>query len=80
MSRTFVEIIDDYMKLHGELQKKVFNDVICPERVIVVRCKDCKYWHSNTEFCDIWSYPNVARKTLPRGYCSRGERREDGEA
>ena len=50
------------------------------EAVKVVRCKDCEYWHSNTEFCGIWSCLNVAQRTLPDDYCSRGERREDGEA
>lgn len=43
----------------------------------VVRCKDCKYWHSNTEFCDIWSFQNIAQRTLSDGYCSRAERREE---
>jgi len=47
--------------------------------VDLVRCRDCKYWHSNTEFCDVWSCMNVAHRTLNMDYCSRGERREDGE-
>ena len=45
----------------------------------LVRCKDCKHWHSNTEFCDIWSYPNVAQRTLNNDYCSLGKRREGSE-
>lgn len=55
------------------------DDAPTIDAVDVVRCRDCKYWHSNTEFCDIWSYPNVARRTLNHEYCRRGERREDGE-
>ena len=49
MSRTFGEIIDDYMKLHDELQNKVFDDVICSERVAVVRCKNCKHRYEDGE-------------------------------
>ena len=43
----------------------------------VVRCKDCKHWHSNTEFCGIWSFQNIAQRTLSDDYCSRSERREE---
>lgn len=43
----------------------------------VVRCKDCKHWHSNTEFCGIWSFQNIAQRTLSDDYCSRAERREE---
>lgn len=45
----------------------------------IVRCKDCKYWHSNTEFCSIWSFnfQNIAQRTLRHDYCSRGERKEE---
>lgn len=47
--------------------------------VEVVRCKDCKHWHSNTEFCGIWSFnfQNIAQRTLRDDYCSRAERREE---
>ena len=46
----------------------------------VVRCKDCRHWQSNTEFCGIWSFQNIAQRTLNHDYCSRGERREESEA
>ena len=46
------------------------------DAVEVVRCKDCKYWHNNTELCDLWSVPNVAQHTYPNGYCFRAQRRE----
>ena len=46
------------------------------DKVDVVRCKDCKHWHSNTEFCGIWSFQNIAQRTLSDDYCSRAERRE----
>jgi hypothetical protein len=42
----------------------------------LVRCKDCKYWHSNTEFCDTWSSMNIAQRTTSNAFCSYGERRE----
>lgn len=47
------------------------------DSVKVVRCKDCKHWHSNTEFCGIWSFQNIAQRTLSDDYCSRSERREE---
>lgn len=46
------------------------------DAVEVVRCKDCKHWHSNTEFCSIWSFQNIAQRTLSDDYCSRAERKE----
>lgn len=55
------------------------DDAPTIDAVEVVRCKDCKYWNSNTEFCNIWSCLNVAQRTLNRDYCSRGERRDESE-
>ena len=58
----------------------ITNDMGCVVEVRkcadLVRCKDCKYWHNNTEFCDLWSVPNIAQHTYPNGYCFRAERRE----
>ena len=51
-------------------------DIKEPLKVAVVRCKDCRHWHSNTEFCGIWSFQNIAQRTLSDDYCSRAERRE----
>ena len=56
--------------------KGVIDDAPTIDAVEVVRCKDCKYWHSNTEFCDVWSHMNIAQRTLVDDYCSHGERRE----
>ncbi len=42
----------------------------------LVRCKDCKYWKSNTEFCEFWSALNVAQRTCKNDYCSYGEKQE----
>lgn len=41
----------------------------------LVRCKDCKYWRTNTEFCMRWSVANVAHHTPPNWYCADGERK-----
>ena len=49
------------------------------QREEIVRCRDCKHWHSNTEFCDVWSHANIAQRTLADDYCSRGKRRKDDE-
>ena len=53
----------------------LIEDAPTIDAVEVVRCKDCKYWHSNTEFCDVWSLANIAQRTLADDYCSRGERK-----
>lgn len=44
----------------------------------IVRCKDCKYWHSNTEFCSQFSHKSagIAQRMLPDDFCSYGERKE----
>ncbi len=59
--------------------KDDIDDVPTADVVEVVRCKDCKHWHSNTEFCGIWSFnfQNIAQRTLRDDYCSRAERREE---
>lgn len=59
--------------------KGVIDNAPTADVVEVVRCKDCKHWHSNTEFCGIWSFnfQNIAQRTLRDDYCSRAERREE---
>lgn len=76
-----VKLIQDLLGV--ELKEESLNykhatlvDIKEPLKVAVVRCKDCKHWHSNTEFCGIWSFQNIAQRTLSDDYCSRGERRE----
>ena len=43
--------------------------------VEVVRCKDCKHWRQNAEFCGRWSVGNVAQHTPSDWYCADGERK-----
>ena len=43
----------------------------------LIRCKDCKYWHSNTQFCGVFSGMGIANRMPPNGYCSNGERGTD---
>ena len=92
MSRTFGEIIDDYMKLHDELQNKVFDEFICAERVAVVRCKECKHWLPHEQFgydADNDEYHNYCGRLVPDDdyyaftreadeFCSRAERKDNG--
>lgn len=84
---------EDIIKACEEAEQEAFDiaieslqkDIERHERVIraserhlgIVRCKDCKHWHSNTEFCGIWSFQNIAQRTLSDDYCSRAERREE---
>lgn len=46
----------------------------------LVRCKDCKYWQTNTQFCTRWSAPFATQHTSPNWYCADGEPKEgDGD-
>ena len=45
------------------------------EQPDIVRCRDCKYWRTNTEFCMCWSVANAAHHTNPNWFCINGERR-----
>lgn len=44
----------------------------------LIRCKDCKYWQANTQFCTRWSAPFATQHTSPNWYCADAERK-DGE-
>lgn len=47
----------------------------------IVRCKDCEYWRTNTQFCTRWSAPFATQHTSPNWYCADAERKEgDGDA
>lgn len=39
----------------------------------LIRCKDCKYWQTNTQFCTRWSAPFATQHTSPNWYCADGE-------
>lgn len=64
-----VEFIESYIKI-GDGDYK-WND----NHGELVRCKDCKYWRQNTEFCGRWSVANVAQRTPPDWFCADGRRR-----
>lgn len=57
-----------------ELDDSVPNVATAVDFVEVVRCQDCKLWHSS--HC---TFAKRSVETLPRenDYCSRGERREN---
>lgn len=46
----------------------------------VVRCKDCKYWHEGTGWCDQHSYFEEDEWKMfdEDDFCSYGERKYDG--
>lgn len=69
---------DTVSREHHDMEVKELKHQIKDQAdmVSVVRCKDCKHWHSNTEFCGIWSFQNIAQRTLSDDYCSRAERRK----
>lgn len=47
--------------------------------VEVVRCKDCKHWQKNTEFCSKFSTLSVTHRMPPWAFCCLGERKEQGD-
>lgn len=65
MSEIIVRLKDNRIKITGG---EYVRDL--------VRCKDCKHWHDNTEFCDFWSALNVAQRTIKTDYCSYGEKED----
>ena len=79
MSRTFGEIIDDYMKLNDELEHKVFQEVICSERVAVVRCKNCKHRYMDGEVTHYYWCRLHDRPVDDTDYCAWGEESEVAE-
>ena len=60
-----------------EQARQAIKDCPSADVVEVVRCKDCKYWKSNTDFCEFWSALNVAQRTCKNDYYSYGERKDD---
>lgn len=69
---------EDYIKtiapnIHIPSYAKRFENI-----VEVVRCKDCKFWHAEGQYCDKFGVLWDEFYTSPNDYCSRGERREDG--
>lgn len=77
--KAFKRVLDeDFPYISEETPRERIAAIPSADVVEVVRCKDCKYWKSNTEFCEFWGTPNVAQRTCKNDYCSYGER-EDGE-
>lgn len=82
MSRTFIEILDDMQSLYEELQTKIFNEVVCGDKVDVVRCKDCLMTKERDEYTNtVWCCRH--REYIDDTYyCADGLRRgndEDGK-
>lgn len=57
----------------GDKANQIILDALSAEAVKVVRCKDCKFKDSETG-CPLGELLD------DKGFCSLGERREDGEA
>ncbi len=59
----------DYCSQKG---KDVIDNQPTSDVVEIVRCKDCKYYHSS--FCEVWSkYGTI--QTRENGYCYMAERK-----
>ena len=49
------------------------------DAVEVVRCRDCKYWHKETLFCDYMPYGEAQERVnwYADDFCSYGERKDN---
>lgn len=72
LEKGFFEKIDNVPKFYEWLGKQPTVDA-----VQVTRCRDCKYWSHNTQFCSKWSNGFVAHRTPYDYYCADGERKDD---
>lgn len=52
--------------------RKLIHDAETVDAQPVVRCKECKYWHPEMEFCGMWG---EVPELLANGYCNFGERK-----
>ena len=43
----------------------------------LIRCKDCKSWHAEGQYCDKFGVMWDEFYTSPNDYCSRGEKKEE---
>lgn len=64
-------------KEYEQSVKETIKVILDTARCEIVRCKDCKYWRSNTQFCMMFTGMNVAHRMPEDGFCSLAERRED---
>ena len=55
------------------------NSIPSADVVEVVRCKNCKHWQENTEFCSKFSTLSVTHIMPPWAFCCLGERKEQGD-
>lgn len=51
--------------------------MICGYKGELIRCKYCKYWRMNTQFCTMFSGLCTVQRMQPDGYCSEAERKEE---
>ena len=61
-----------------ESEKAIVKEIGSAPSIDIVHCGECKYWHSNTQFCAKWSHGGfISQRTLPNDFCSCGERKDD---
>ena len=63
-------------RLNLDCEEVVKQFLLTADVIEVVRCKDCKYWYPQTD-CNI-GYCCDLLTSDENGFCSWGERREDG--
>ena len=65
-----------FQKENDELREAVgrIKDIEPADVAPIVRCKNCKHHTYDEIFCCYWcEYPGRTRKTMPDGFCEKGE-------
>lgn len=78
------KVLTDYYNQRTEIQHKALKEAIervhTVDAVEVVRCKDCRFFHRygfKLEYAECVNFDFY--DTTEDGFCSYGERREDGK-
>lgn len=56
----------------------MIREALAIDAVSIVRCRDCKYWHKETLFCDYMPYVEAQDRVnwYADDFCSYGERKD----
>ena len=71
----YYAVADEPFQCRDAILLDVFALLKEKEQPEIVRCKDCKYWSPNTEFCASLSVATVAHQTPPDWFCADGVKR-----
>ena len=70
---------DQSIHLDPEFLAELYWDLQDGKIAEVVWCKDCKFWHTEGQYCDRFGVMWKEFYTSPNDYCAWGERKEDAK-